>query len=65
MTVEGTATDYNASYSRRFAGGGLLGWWRGDRIRKRMSMDKFEDIAVLAGMLVFSSLSLAVIVLIY
>jgi hypothetical protein len=30
-----------------------------------MSVDSIEDIAVLAGLLVFSSLSLAVIVLIY
>jgi hypothetical protein len=37
----------------------------GGRTRKRMSMDKFEDIAVLAALLVFSSLPLAVIVLIY
>jgi len=30
-----------------------------------MTMDKFEDIAVLGALIVFSSLSLAVIVLIY
>jgi len=35
------------------------------RSRKRMSMDRFEDIAVLGALLVFSSLSLAVIILIY
>src|SRR6266436_4749069 len=28
MTVEGTATDHNAGYSRRLASGSLLSWWR-------------------------------------
>jgi len=37
----------------------------GRRTRKRMSVDRIEDIAVLGALLVFSSLSLAVIVLIY
>jgi hypothetical protein len=37
----------------------------GGRTRKRMSVDTIEDIAVLGALLVFSSLSLAVIVMIY
>ena len=37
----------------------------GDRTRKGMSVDTIEDIAVLGALLVFSSLSLAVIVLLY
>jgi hypothetical protein len=37
----------------------------GGRKRKRMSVDTIEDIAVLGALLVFGSLSLAVIVLIY
>jgi hypothetical protein len=44
---------------------GLLGWWDGGRTRKKMSMDTSEDIAVLGALLVLSSLSLAVIVMIY
>jgi hypothetical protein len=36
-------------------------FWKGGLV----SMDRFEDIAVLGALLVFSSLSLAVIVLIY
>jgi len=37
----------------------------GGRTRKRMSVDTIEDIAVLGVLLLFGSLSLAVIVLIY
>jgi hypothetical protein len=37
----------------------------GGRTRKRMSVDTIEDFAVLRGLLVFISLSLAVIVLMY
>ena len=37
----------------------------GGRTRKGMSVDTIEDIAVLGALLVFSSLSLAVIVLLY
>jgi hypothetical protein len=37
----------------------------GGRTRNRMSVDTIEDIAVLGALLVFSSLSLAVIVLMY
>jgi hypothetical protein len=37
----------------------------GGRTRKRMSVDTIEDIAVLGALLLFGSLSLAVIVLIY
>jgi hypothetical protein len=43
-----------------FSAGGDSG-----RTRKRMSVDTIEDIAVLGALLVFSSLSLAVIVMIY
>jgi len=48
-----------------FAGGGLLGCGDGGRTRKKMSVDTIEDIAVLGALLLFGSLSLAVIVLIY
>jgi hypothetical protein len=37
----------------------------GGRTRKRMSVDTIEDIAVLGALLLFGSLSLAMIVLIY
>jgi hypothetical protein len=37
----------------------------GGRTRKSMLMDKIEDIAVLGALLVFSGLSLAVVVLMY
>jgi hypothetical protein len=41
----------------------ISGWWR--RRQKIESVDTIEDIAVLGALLVFGSLSLAVIVLMY